>query len=265
MKIYISADMEGICGPTSWDDVTPSTPEYQHFRQQMSAEVAAACRGAIAAGAEEVVVKDAHDTGRNIIAAELPEQATLIHGWSRHPYCMMQDIDNTFNAAIMVGYHTFAGGEGNPLAHTMNTSRNSSVLINGKLASEFLINCYTALYERVPVVFISGDRELCDHAAEYVPEIVRVAVKSGSGDSTTNLHPKTAIAYIEEGVRAALGAIPLQVPTLPKRFEVTLNFVNHKDAYRCSFYPGGFLSAPRTVNFRADDWFEVLRFFHFTL
>ena len=265
MKVYISADMEGVCGTTSWDDVTSGKDGYQEARHQMTAEVTAACEGALEAGATEIVVRDAHDAARNIIASELPEKITLIRGWSRHPYMMMQVLDRTFDAAFMIGYHTFAGGGGNPLAHTMNTTHNSSLLINGGLASEFLINHYTALLEGVPVVFLTGDLELCRHAREHLPSITTVAVKTGSGESTSNMHPKAALAAIKKGAKDALSAgIPKPVP-LPQRFEITLNFTNHKDAFKTSFYPGAELQSPRVVGFTADDYFDVLRFFLFNL
>jgi len=76
MKIFISADIEGITGVTDWDE-TELKGYSAAACAQMTAEVAAACEGAIQAGASEVWVKDSHDTGRNINAAGLPEQARL--------------------------------------------------------------------------------------------------------------------------------------------------------------------------------------------
>lgn len=73
MKIYISVDIEGVCGTTTWDEVTRGKAEYPEFQQQMTGEVLAACEGALAAGASEIVIKDAHDTACNIIAESLPE------------------------------------------------------------------------------------------------------------------------------------------------------------------------------------------------
>lgn len=266
MKVFISVDMEGICGANDWSDVTKDNSDYRQIQKQMTAETVAACNGAIDGGATEIVVRDAHDSARNIIASELPHNTTLIRGWSRHPYMMMQGLDSSFDCALMIGYHTFAGGAGNPLAHTMNTGTNSSLLLNGKLASEFTINYYTALYEKVPVLFVSGDEELCNHAKETDPGITATAVKSGIGDSTINLHPDKALAAIESGVREALtkgkGHSPAELPDL---FEATLHFTNHKDAYKTSFYPGVDLTSPRTAVFRAADYFDVLRFFLFNL
>lgn len=265
MKVYISADMEGICGTTSWDEVTKGKDGYQEAQQQMTWEVVAACEGALEAGAAEIVVRDAHDTARNIIASQLPENTTIIRGWSRHPYMMMQGLDHSFDAVFMIGYHAFAGGGRNPLAHTMNTTHNSSLLINGNLASEFLVNHYTALLEGVPVVFITGDLELCEHAREYLPAVTSVAVKTGSGESTTNMHPKAALAAIKNGARDALSGEIEKPGKLPEQFEITLNFNNHMDAFKTSFYPGAELQAPRVVTFTSADYFNVLRFFLFNL
>ena len=63
----------------------------------------AACEGAIAAGASEILIKDAHGSGRNIIAARLPDCARLIRGWSGHPLCMVQELDESFDALMFAG------------------------------------------------------------------------------------------------------------------------------------------------------------------
>lgn len=74
MKIFVSADMEGTAGITCWDETIWEDPRCAYFRAQMSREVAAACEGALKAGAEDVLVKDAHDSARNIDPMVLPEQ-----------------------------------------------------------------------------------------------------------------------------------------------------------------------------------------------
>ena len=89
MKIYLSADMEGTAGIIDWNETTAGHPQYAYFQQQMTREVAAACEGAIAAGATEILVKDAHDSARNIIPDQLPEQTRLFRGWDSTPAMMM--------------------------------------------------------------------------------------------------------------------------------------------------------------------------------
>jgi len=266
MKIYISVDIEGVCGVTAWDEATRGSAEYLEFQQQMTDEVKAACEGAFEAGAAEIVIKDAHSTARNIIAGALPENTVLIRGWSRHPYMMMQELDDSFDAVLMIGYHSYAGGGGNPLAHTMSNTRISSITINDIPASEFLINGYTAMFEKVPVVFISGDREICDHAAGIVPGISAVSVKTGHGGSTVNIHPKSAEKRIKSAVKQVLsGSYSDYLQELPEWFDITISYNSSQDACKASFYPGVELISARVVNFKSANYFDVLRLFLFTL
>ncbi len=258
--------MEGICGTTDWNEVTRGEEEYSEFQKQMTAEVSAACKGAYAAGATEIVIRDAHDTARNLIASELPEGTLLVKGWSRHPYMMMQELNNSFDAVLMIGYHSHAGGGGNPLSHTMRSQAVTQVTINDVTAGEFLINSYTAMYEKVPVVCISGDREICDYSKEITPHITAVAVKHGNGTSTINIHPKTATKRIAQSVEEALaGDISQCLSELPKCFQTTVTYAHAKDAYKASFFPKAQLISPRKVSFESEDYFNVLTFFVFNL
>ena len=166
MKIYISADMEGITGVTHWNEVDPEKPDYAQFQKRMTEEVVSACRGALDAGAEKILVKDAHYTGRNILPADLPEEAELIRGWSGHPYSMVQELDGTFDALMMVGFHSRAGSGGNPLSHTWSSGKIERMFINGKEASEFLLHGYIGAKHGVPIAFVSGDKELCREVTE---------------------------------------------------------------------------------------------------
>ncbi len=79
MKVYISVDMEGITGVTHWDEVEHKKPAaYIQFQERMTQEVLAACNGANDAGAKEIWVKDAHYSGRNILAERLPSNIRLV-------------------------------------------------------------------------------------------------------------------------------------------------------------------------------------------
>src|SRR3546814_17699783 len=85
MKIYISADIEGVDGITNWNEAEKNHPDYPEFRERMTEEVVAACEGAIAAGATEILIKDAHGSGRTILAERLPDCARLVRAWSGQP------------------------------------------------------------------------------------------------------------------------------------------------------------------------------------
>ena len=152
MKIYISVDMEGITGVSHWDEVDHNKPSYSYFQEQMSKEVAAACEGAFLAGAKEIFVKDAHYSARNIIPSFLPKNVKIIRGWSGHPSSMVQELNSKFDALLMVGYHSKAGSGGNPLAHTLSSSKIERIILNDRPASELLLHGTIASKYHVPLV-----------------------------------------------------------------------------------------------------------------
>lgn len=265
MKVYISADMEGIAATAVWDEIDHKHKDFPAFSKQMTAEVAAACEGALAGGATEILVKDAHASGRNIEAGKLPKEAKLIRGWSGHPFSMMQELDESFDCALMIGYHSMAGSNGSPLAHTM-TGKATEITVNGTKASEFLFNAYTAASQKVPVVFVSGDEALCEHAADLIPGIRTVGVKKGVGDSVVTIHPEKAVEEIRATVAQAVpGDSSDCLIELPDHFDVIIRFHKSKEAYKALFYPGMSLEDDQIVRFEADDWMEVLKMSHFVL
>ncbi|MDY0881430.1 M55 family metallopeptidase [Dongia soli] len=265
MKVYISCDIEGIAGITHWDEATKTHPTYPEFREQMTREAIAACNGAIAAGATEILLKDAHDSGRNILTADLPESVRIIRGWSGHPLSMVQELDSSFDAVMLIGYHSKAGAEGNPLAHTM-TGRVSHITLNGVVASEFLLHSYAAAMHNVPVVLVSGDKGLGEDVKALNPNISTVATSEGIGRSTVSIAPQKAVRVIEataeEALRGNRAACRL---TLPTAFKLEIAFNNPTDAYATSWYPGARHLGNRTVGFETSDYFEVLRALKFIL
>lgn len=263
MKLFISADIEGVATTTTWGETDPSRPEYRASAEQMTREVCAACEGAFHAGATEIVVRDAHDLGTNIDPLALPEGVKLLRGWSGHPYFMVYGLDKSFDAALFIGYHSAASQGGSPLSHT-NTRDFQSVKINGRAASEFQIYSWAALLEGVPSVFLSGDRALCEDSWCLHPSLVTCAVKEGVGGSTLSLHPKDAADAVRDGVQRALGQnLSSALGTLPEEFQLELRYKDPVRAERFSFYPGAKLAAGDTVTFYTRDYFEVLRAFCF--
>lgn len=263
MKIYISADIEGITGVTSWSETEKNNGDFGNFGVQMTREVKAACEGAFEAGAKEIYVKDAHDSARNINFNELPEYVTLQRGWADDPMCMVSGLDSSFDAAIFVGYHSRAGSSDSPLAHTLNTNINY-IKINGVYASEFLINAYAAALHSVPVVFVSGDKGLTKEVIETNGHISVLPVKEGIGRCTVSMHPDKAVKATKNLILDTLKAdFSLCKITLPENFLVEISYQKQEAARRNSFYPGAQLLGPKAITFTTNDYYEVLRFFHF--
>ena len=241
--------------------------QYEPFRRQMTAEAAAACRGAWAAGATQVVVKDAHWTGRNIdphaLSAPAGRGLRLIRGWSGHPFAMVQDLDASFDAVVFVGYHAAADAGGNPLAHTISGRRFARIELNGRLASECRLYAHAAGSVGVPLVFVSGDEAVCADAGADIEGLVTVPVLSGAGASTCSLAPSDACRLIEAGVSEALQA-PRPAPLKPPpRTHLSVRFRSAADAYAKSFYPGARAISATVLEYDSDDYLAALTFLWF--
>ena len=267
MKIYISADMEGITGVTHWDEVDHNKPSvYTQFQAKMTQEVVAACEGANDAGAKEIWVKDAHYSGRNILSEELPENVKLIRGWSGHPYSMVQELDESFDALMMVGYHSMAGKGGNPLAHTLSSSKLDSVYINDRQTSEFFLHGNIAAKHGVPLVFVSGDAGLCEEVQDVSPNTITHATMVGVGDSTICIQPEESRKAIQKKVKSALsGDLKSCVWKRPSSFSLKIRYVKQQAAYRASHYSGSTLVDAKTVLFETKDYDEIMRFILFAV
>lgn len=265
MKIYLSADIEGVVGICNWDEATRWKPDYPPFCEEMLKEVQAACEGANIAGAKEIWIKDAHGVGRNLNLNTLPMNTKLIRSFSGHPFSMMQELDNSFDAVLMIGYHSYAGSDQNPLSHTLETEL-SYIKINDEYASEFLINAYTASYVGVPVVFVSGDIGVCEHVNKINKNIETVGVNRGIGNSVISIHPQLAYDHIKSLVECSLKNDMSQcVIPLPDFFKIEISFLNHTKAYKGSFYPGIKKISSTNLIFKTSNYFDVLRMLSFVV
>lgn len=265
MKIFISADMEGITSTIKWEECESKEKFYTDFTAQMTNEVVAACEGAIAAGADEIVIKDAHDGATNIDITKLPECVKLIKGWSGHPYSMVQGIDNSFDAVMFVGYHSAAGKDGNPLSHTMSGTP-LYIKVNEEYASEFTLYSYAAAYEGVPSVFLSGDKMLCEDGTKNHPGLFTVAVKEGLGSSAICISTQKSLKLIRENAEKSLKQdLEKAKINLPENFKVEICFKEHTYANKMSYYPGMKKLNSNTLLFETNDYFEILRMVRFVL
>lgn len=269
MKVFISADIEGIADLASFTEAGNDNPQlYTRGMIQMSKEVGAVCRGALSAGAEFVAVKDAHGYGLNIMHEYLPEPVTLIRGEVKNPYSMVGGIDRSYDAVMFVGYHDAAGQNKNPMAHTISSRRIREIIVNGAPASEMTLFSYAAAYLGIPTVFVSGDAGICDKALSANPDIVTCCTKTGIGGAVASLHPAVVERMLEEASERALrgGRDGLMSPDpLPHEFCVNVSYQRHYDAEHASYYPGAYKTDAHTVEIKQNDYYEVLRFFHFVL
>ncbi|MBS7651914.1 MAG: M55 family metallopeptidase [Candidatus Bathyarchaeia archaeon] len=205
-RVFISIDMEGVSGIVDWSQVGRDPQEYGVGRKLMVGDLNAAVEGALKAGADEVVVSDAHGRMRNLQPEEVHEAAQLVRG-SPKPLSMMEGIDGSFDAALYVGYHAMNGTRNGILCHTISSRTVDAIYINGLETGEFGLNSALAGWYGVPSVFISGDSAVAAEARSLVPGIKTAIVKWGVGRySARCLHPEKARALIEKTVAEALAS-----------------------------------------------------------
>ena len=154
-KVYISVDMEGLSGVSGGDQTSARGAEYGRTRLLMAADTSAAIRGALAGGATDILVNDSHGGQRNIRLEDLHPSARLIsHSFKR--VGMMEGLDNTFDAAIFIGYHTKADTFAGLFAHT-GSGVVRDLRVNGVSVGEGGLNTLLASWYGVPVVLVTGD------------------------------------------------------------------------------------------------------------
>ncbi|WP_251328005.1 M55 family metallopeptidase [Haloplanus pelagicus] len=180
MRVFISADMEGTTGIADPRDILEDERAYARGQELMAGDVNAAVEGALAAGAEEVVVNDSHWTMTNIPPAELHDAARLIRGSSKRRL-MMQEFDESYDIVFFVGYHAMAGTPHAVLNHTMFPQMLSRIEINGREVGEMGINAGLPKHHGTPVGLVTGDDKTAAEAeGEFgTGEVETVSVKEG--------------------------------------------------------------------------------------
>jgi len=260
MKVYISVDMEGIACVTHGDHVKLEGTEYEMARKWMTAEANAAIEGAFEAGATEVVVSDSHGHMRNMLPDELHEDALLVRGAPR-PLTMMEGLDETFDAAFFVGYHSMAGTAKGILSHTYLGRSVYALRLNGVTVGEPGFNAAIAGHLGVPVALVCGDDTVDAEMGELIPSTERVITKWAiSPLSARNLTPKASQKRIRQGAKRALDRLSEIKPWLlerPIRFEV--DFMRPIYTYLAADIPGVEPLDGRTLAYTGADMLEVTR------
>ena len=266
LKLYISADMEGVVGTVTGDQLGPSGFEYARFREFMTEEVLAAIRGARAAGVTEILVSDSHGNGENLLIERLPDDVTVVRSWPR-PLMMMQGIDSTFDAVVLLGYHAGTTNPEGVRAHTMSSARLADIRINGISVPEAGISAAIAGHFGVPVIMISGDDAAVSEAQGLLGDIEGAVVKWNYGfHSARSLTPNAAYRLIEDRVEVALRRrheLEPYVVSTPVTLE--LRFKNYRPAQVLAYLPIVERPDAHSVRYIGEDILAVSRFIEFVL
>ena len=264
LKVYISADMEGIAGVVSPDQLGPTGFEYARFREFMTAEVIAAIEGAREAGATEILVSDSHGNGLNLLIERLPADVRIVRSWPR-PLGMMEGIDSSFAAAIFIGYHSGTTNPSGVRAHTLSSASYAGVALNGVQVPEAGLNAAIAGHYGVPVALISGDDAAVEETRRLIGDIEGVVVKRAiSFHAASTLTPQAAQSLIRERVKAALARRASLRPyrvTTPVRLDLT--FKNYRPAEILGYLPIVQRTDAHSIRYTGRNVLEVSKFLQF--
>jgi len=261
MKVFISADMEGVAGIVHGEHTLREGKEHERARKLMTHEVNAAIEGVLEATKRAtVVVNDSHGTMRNILPEELHEAAELITG-SPKPLSMMQGIDSSFDAAFFTGYHARRGTYSGVLEHTYHGGVVSDIKINGKPMGETGINAALAGYFKVPVALVTGDRTVTEEALSVLGKVETVKVKEGVGRYAARcVSPARARLLIKEGASKALKNMKRFKPfKINAPIKVNVTFINTGMTEMAELLPGAKRVNGRTVSFASDDYLKAFK------
>jgi D-amino peptidase len=262
MRIFISADMEGLAGVVGDEQRSRKGQDYQMARRWLAQEVNAAVEGAIKAGAKEFVVTDAHAGAINLALPDLHEKAALIGG-SNRPLSMMEGIQEGFDAAFFIGYHAMRGTQDACMDHTYSEARILAVRFNGTPYGEIGINARVAGHFGVPVVLVSGDDKTAAEAKAFLGPVETVTVKKAIGrGAAKSLSQAMVHQLLRLGAQKALKDLSRHKPLiLPPPVEMEVEFVGTQQADRAQLLPEVERAGPRTVRAQGANFIEMFRLF----
>ena len=261
LKIYISADMEGVVGVVTGEQLGPGGFEYERFRQFMTNEVNAAIDAARAAGATEFVISDSHGNGQNLLIEQLPDDVTVIRSWPRE-LSMMAGIDESFDGVIFIGYHASTNNTRGVRAHTMSSANITSVRLNGMTMTEGSMNAAMAGHFGVPVIMVSGGDVAVAENQVIIGDIEGAVVKWASGfHSARTLTPEAAYEVIRTRTKSAIDRIEDFEPyVLETPIELELSLKHYQPVELLSYLANVEKVNSHTIRFVGKDIIEVSNF-----
>jgi D-amino peptidase len=247
--------MEGISGVVDREDTTIGGRGYERARALMTADVNAAVAGAYEAGATHVLVNDAHAKMRNLIVEDLDPGVEVIQGAVKRG-CMMEGLDESFDAVFFLGYHSRAGNPFGVLNHTVWSGGFHNLLLNGEPAGEIAVNAAYSGHLGVPVALVTGDQTAVNEAKELLGDVESAIVKEALGRYTARLpHPSAGQERVRLAARRALERVTDFRPYIvASPATLGIEFTSSAMADVCSWIPTVETISPRSVRFQFHDW-----------
>ena len=232
----MSVDIEGCTGIASFSQC--GGPSSAHFdwpfaRDMLHHDVNAAIRGARAAGATYILIKDGHGSCRNLLVDQLEPGVELISGSNAGPDGMMEGLDGTYAAAMLIGYHGMAGALHGMMDHALVGGLHRC-WINDVEAGEIAASAAVAGAHGVPLVCVTSDEVGCTEAKTTIPRVHVFSTKRGFGRyAGLMLDPRQTGPGIEMAARLGVErrmSIPPYRVSEPVTFRIAFRTTNEAEA-----------------------------------
>jgi len=257
MKIFVMTDLEGATGVTGdWSDFNPGGREHESARKFLTGDVNAAIRGAMDAGAVDIVVLDGHGAAFSVILEDLDPRAALIRG---RRLLELEGLDESFDLMFAVGAHSMAGTPDGILTHTLSHSGIDNIWLNGKLVGEIGLWAALAGHYDVALGLLTGDLAAVKEAETLLGKIETVVVKEATSRFAARcLNPQASQKLIWEAAKRAVTRAEEFKPFMPETpIELRVQYHDGDRAEIVSKRKGVTRIDGRTVSFRGDNMLEV--------
>ena len=224
MKIYVCTDLEGATGVYSFAQTRErGAPENLEAIRLLMGDIAAVAEGLKEAGVEEVYVRDGHGGGDNFIPRHMIPGIRYVTG--RAGWGPINVLDDSFDGAVLLGYHAMNGTADGVLHHTQSSKVEAKYWYDGVERGEIYQSAVTAGHYDVPVMLVTGDEAACREARELLgDDLPTVAVKEGiHREAAILLAAEETRPLLIEGAKKAVDALPRLKPykiTLPVHVRV---------------------------------------------
>lgn len=117
-------------------------------------------------------------------------------------------------------------------------------------------------YYNVPVVFVAGEKALCNQVKELLEEVETVAVKEGLGNAALNLHPEVSRERIRNGVKNALLNLKKYKPyQLNSPYTLVVKYKNEEMVHEKSLQPGVTRTGDWELTYKSADLLDIMKAF----
>ena len=264
MRVYIASEVVGATTLVHKRDSDLGRREHPYVRTVRIAtdEVNAIVAGVLQAGGDYCLVNECPGAGSFIDPYDLHPGAELLSGQLK-PLSIAEGLDESFDAVVLSAGHARAGTLN---AYCSETYSNEvfELRVNGKPLGEIGIIGLVAGAMDIPVVFVSGDRAVCDEArAIFGHEVRTVTTKYARGRYAAILRdPRQTLTEITNAVEDAIRNAD-RIPPLhfEKPYVLEIDTWNSHLAQWAANINGVELAHARGIRFVSEDMWAVYKTF----